>query len=285
MPYCQYCGKEIYLPFRCKYCGGIFCSEHRLPENHECPEFKKGKLPKHFAEEEKFPEDIETEEVYEIPVKPRRTLEPWRPMFEVPRKPSQIFTKTEVVHLTIGTLLVILVGLSYFFRTPNVLTRYPLLTLAFTLIFILIFLPHELAHKFTAQRYGLWAEFRLIEWGAIITLISIFSPFKLIAPGAVMISGSHDRETIGKVALAGPLTNLAIAIALLATYLLLPIAGVFKVFLVIGFELNIILGLFNMLPMPPLDGSKIMQWKTHLWGLIFSLFIGFLIIDIFFLTS
>ncbi|MFO7797026.1 MAG: AN1-type zinc finger domain-containing protein [Promethearchaeati archaeon] len=37
MPYCEYCGEEIgFLPFKCKYCGGIFCKEHRLPENHEC---------------------------------------------------------------------------------------------------------------------------------------------------------------------------------------------------------------------------------------------------------
>ncbi|TFF94624.1 MAG: hypothetical protein EU543_00775 [Promethearchaeota archaeon] len=37
MPFCEYCGKEIgFLPFQCKYCGGVFCKEHRLPENHEC---------------------------------------------------------------------------------------------------------------------------------------------------------------------------------------------------------------------------------------------------------
>ncbi|TFG01394.1 MAG: hypothetical protein EU542_07015 [Promethearchaeota archaeon] len=37
MPYCEFCGEEIgFLPFKCKYCGGIFCKEHRLPENHEC---------------------------------------------------------------------------------------------------------------------------------------------------------------------------------------------------------------------------------------------------------
>ncbi|MEJ2251380.1 MAG: zinc finger AN1 domain-containing stress-associated protein [Candidatus Lokiarchaeota archaeon] len=35
--FCEYCGKEIdYLPFSCKYCGGVYCKEHRLPENHEC---------------------------------------------------------------------------------------------------------------------------------------------------------------------------------------------------------------------------------------------------------
>ena len=37
MPKCEYCGKEVDLPFECKFCGGYFCVEHRLPENHNCP--------------------------------------------------------------------------------------------------------------------------------------------------------------------------------------------------------------------------------------------------------
>jgi membrane associated rhomboid family serine protease len=28
------------LPFNCKYCGGVFCSSHRLPEYHECTGLK-----------------------------------------------------------------------------------------------------------------------------------------------------------------------------------------------------------------------------------------------------
>ena len=37
MPFCQHCQAEIsYLPFKCKYCGGVFCKKHRLPENHNC---------------------------------------------------------------------------------------------------------------------------------------------------------------------------------------------------------------------------------------------------------
>lgn len=34
---CQLCGKEVDLPFRCSHCNGYFCMEHRLPENHQCP--------------------------------------------------------------------------------------------------------------------------------------------------------------------------------------------------------------------------------------------------------
>lgn len=34
---CKFCGTSLeYLPFRCKYCGGDFCKEHRLPEKHNC---------------------------------------------------------------------------------------------------------------------------------------------------------------------------------------------------------------------------------------------------------
>ncbi len=37
MSFCEFCGEKIgYLPFKCKYCGGVFCKKHRLPENHEC---------------------------------------------------------------------------------------------------------------------------------------------------------------------------------------------------------------------------------------------------------
>jgi hypothetical protein len=31
------CGREEFLPYKCSYCGGTFCTEHRLPENHDCP--------------------------------------------------------------------------------------------------------------------------------------------------------------------------------------------------------------------------------------------------------
>ncbi len=35
---CDYCGSEILsaFPFECKYCGGTFCVDHHLPENHNC---------------------------------------------------------------------------------------------------------------------------------------------------------------------------------------------------------------------------------------------------------
>ncbi len=37
MAQCEECGKYENLPYRCRRCGGTFCGEHRLPENHDCP--------------------------------------------------------------------------------------------------------------------------------------------------------------------------------------------------------------------------------------------------------
>ena len=36
MAKCDFCEKEVLLPFECKFCGGKFCVEHRLVENHSC---------------------------------------------------------------------------------------------------------------------------------------------------------------------------------------------------------------------------------------------------------
>ncbi|MFZ7138179.1 MAG: AN1-type zinc finger domain-containing protein [archaeon] len=38
---CAVCGKEVRMPFTCKYCGLRYCDKHRLPERHECTSLPK----------------------------------------------------------------------------------------------------------------------------------------------------------------------------------------------------------------------------------------------------
>lgn len=41
---CSFCHKKLdEFPFTCKFCGNEFCSDHRLPENHECAGLEKYK--------------------------------------------------------------------------------------------------------------------------------------------------------------------------------------------------------------------------------------------------
>ncbi len=37
MAKCDECGTFENMPYNCRHCGGTFCGEHRLPENHSCP--------------------------------------------------------------------------------------------------------------------------------------------------------------------------------------------------------------------------------------------------------
>jgi membrane associated rhomboid family serine protease len=37
MAKCDVCGRDENMPYNCRHCGGTYCAEHRLPENHGCP--------------------------------------------------------------------------------------------------------------------------------------------------------------------------------------------------------------------------------------------------------
>ena len=41
MKRCHSCGKQIILPYICKFCGLTYCSNHRLPEQHDCKSLPK----------------------------------------------------------------------------------------------------------------------------------------------------------------------------------------------------------------------------------------------------
>ncbi|MFC1789759.1 site-2 protease family protein [Patescibacteria group bacterium] len=132
------------------------------------------------------------------------------------------------------------------------------------------FLFHELAHKIMAQRYGCWAEFRKFNFGLILAVSMSFFGFIFAAPGAVMISGLISKEQNGKISAIGPLTNIIVAILFftLGTILFSTIGQVGSFLgkiISYGFFINAWLALFNLIPFPPFDGSKIITWSVPTW--------------------
>ncbi len=242
---CEKCGLDVDLPFRCNYCEHFYCPEHRLPENHECSETWRVKAVRSARATMASPQFQETSVL-------------------APRVSRSLrFSKIETRHLLVGTALVAAAGATFFIGSSFTLAGLIIAIALFSAGFIL----HELAHKYVAQGYGLWAEFRLSLMGALLTAISILSPLKFIAPGAVMISGSVDRERMGRTAIAGPIVNIIIAAVLIS---LVPVAsGWLLEALLAGAAINSFLAVFNLIPFAIFDGQKVYAWNRKFWGMLF----------------
>jgi Zn-dependent protease len=256
---CGFCGTSESLPFRCRYCKGTFCAIHRLPPNHNC--FFLQDYLEQPARDREFLERIE-----------RRASSPQglikSSLYDII---YLRFSKLEILHLLIATVLVAAVGLSLY--------RFQL-RWDFLAIFVSAFVIHELGHKFLAQFYRAWAEFRMLFYGAVVTAISAlpFFPFKFIAPGAVMISGNLSVGRYGRVSLIGPLTNLAMGIGFLFAYLTTAFIDSPSAILLVGVRFNGFIAFFNMIPFMGLDGQKIFGWNKIVWVLTMAGAIGLFIV-------
>ncbi len=255
---CAKCGVEEPIPFVCSYCGKSFCGEHRIPENHDCEKLWMARPPAR------------------APPPPSQTSRnPFQMSGWLTGQPNRYwFSSAELKHLGLGTLLVALVALN-FSGSFFVLNR---ATILLTLLFTASFLLHELAHKFMAQRAGLWSEFRLTLFGALLTAVSIVSPLKLIAPGAVMMSGQADVSTVGKISIAGPLTNITLGFSFWIFSSIVADTGT-RFILSWGAEVNAILAVFNLIPFGVLDGQKVMAWNFRWWAVGIGLAVVLLLLN------
>lgn len=135
---------------------------------------------------------------------------------------------------------------------------------------------HEAMHGFmafwlgddTAEREG---RLTLNPIRHIDPFLTILLPVILAVIGAPIFGGAkpvpfnparlkYDEWGAALVALAGPLTNFVIAFILFASYVLFgadqdSIAGQF---LITGVMVNLGFFVFNMIPIPPLDGSRVL---------------------------
>lgn len=250
---CQKCGQETFLPFQCPYCGDHFCAAHRLPENHNCPRMELAR-----AQRQEDAGVFQEPSSYE-----------YRVTYGAPRRATGriYFSPKELKHLAVAAFLVIGVGLSYvLFGGIFAQMDWTVLSV-FSVILTASFLAHEIAHKVIAQKRGLWAEFRLTLWGAVLTLISVISPLlKLISPGAVMISGPAQMDEVAKISIAGPAVNIVFSTALLGAAF---VPSSYQVLLFLAALLNSFIALFNLIPIGILDGFKIFSWDKTVWALAF----------------
>ena len=175
------------------------------------------------------------------------------------------FGRTETVHILIALAALSVSFAILYARVGGFFSKDPVVNIIGWLLFSVVavttsFLFHELGHKLVAQRMGAWAEFRMFPAGLFAGVIMSLFGFLIAAPGAVMISGRiNDREN-GIISIAGPAVNAVLGAIFLALAMLT--TGKLMILLFLIARLNIILGIFNMIPFPPLDGSKIVKWNA-----------------------
>lgn len=129
------------------------------------------------------------------------------------------------------------------------------------------FLIHELSHKFLAQKFHCWAEFRSNDFMLVLAIVMAFIGFIFVAPGAVVIDGRGiDYRRNGLISSAGPASSLILSI------LFLPLAiftgGVLQLIGTYGYLINAWLGLFNLIPVWNFDGKKILAWNKWIYGIM-----------------
>jgi Zn-dependent protease len=178
------------------------------------------------------------------------------------------FSQQELKELAISALVIgfifawIMRG-GYIFRGTNFAVIFIIMLIAVGAAFVF----HELAHKAVAQKFGCWAEYRMWETGLIMAFfLAVVFGFVFAAPGAVYIQSRYTPITTrenGLISLAGPATNLALAVLF---FFLIFVGGPLGVLGRIGFVVNTWLALFNLIPFPPLDGSKVIAWDKKVWG-------------------
>ena len=184
------------------------------------------------------------------------------------------FTFEEIKEILISSLI-----LAFVFFYPGLrLFSMPFeeIVLGFAVYFLIIifaFIPHELAHKFSAMHYKCVAKYKILWPGlkmALVLAIVTNGYFVIAAPGAVVVySGFVDmwgktRSVLTKkqdaiISASGPAANILVASVMVLFFGDIPLA------LSIAY-VNSFLAMFNMIPIPPFDGYKVFKYDKRYWG-------------------
>lgn len=148
-------------------------------------------------------------------------------------------------------------------------------SIIFVVVLIISIILHEIAHGYTADKLGdptarLQGRLSLNPLVHIDWIGSIILPFFLVISGSPFILGwakpvpfnpynmKNPKWGGAFVAAAGPLTNIAIALVAAAALSIFNFSEGVIFFVSSIIITNIALAVFNMLPIPPLDGHHIL---------------------------
>ena len=270
---CQFCEQDkTGLPFRCNYCGGYFCSEHRLPENHSCVKVGGPKQPGYSQVSSIKSNDLTRSRDSTF----RDGAMPW---FKL--RGSGLVSKEERKDVVISAFLIEAVGIS---MTPLRVIMNPVEVMIVLVGFLVSFFGHEFSHKLFAQRNGLWAKYKTSLYGLLITALSIPFAFKFLAPGQVVVVGDSSKRLSGSIALIGPSFNILFGFLCLVLGFATTLSSFGYAFVLVGI-FNGYMAIFNLIPLPYFDGQKAFDWDKRRWAISLASSIGLIGITILLIGS
>lgn len=177
------------------------------------------------------------------------------------------------------------VAFMFLFEGVRIPAMYSLLMYLF--IVAVSFLSHEFGHRQVARMYGFKANYEMWPFGVALAVLTSMVGFLFAAPGAVVIrpgrsafmGGRRKLNEIGlKISISGILINIALGIVFALAALYLGAGSVFYKTLGTASGINIWLAIFNLLPIPPLDGSKVLYYNKVVWVAAFVIALALLFI-------
>lgn len=151
---------------------------------------------------------------------------------------------------------------------------------------------HDFGHRLTAYIFKVDSEYKFWGIGTIIMLLTSWLFGTVFAqPGRFLldnekegedkdaIQARKDTRKMALITLAGPIISFVLCIAFVP---LMFFGGVIAEIGLLGFSMNLVTVVYNLMPFKPMDGNTIWHWSKVFWALLFiPVFLFFVVMTVF----
>ena len=174
------------------------------------------------------------------------------------------FTHRELIVIAIGATVI---GALFYFAA-----RLPLNLVAIVIYIVMggiALMTHEMAHWYMNRKYQSTTEIQFYGMGTIIMALTSWLFGSVFGQPTLTLVHEKiplEKQNLGRIMLAGPVPRIIIACACL---MLIPLGGLFSIAGIIGFSINLLQAVFEMLPIKPCDGKDVYHWNKAIWAVFF----------------